>query len=226
MAEASNELIDRRQRRRQQTIEEVLDVAAGVMAEEGAGGLSVGEVARRMGIQTPSLYGYFPSKHALYDALFRRGAAALLDAMRTAHPDLLAGGGKSNDNLEDTLVARAETFVRWCVEHPAYAQLLVWRPVPGFSPSPEAYEPSIALVEDAMREFRALQKLGLLRDDIPVDSAVRDWTILISGVVSQQLSNEPEQGFTTGSFTTALPGLVAMFCTYYRAKSSPPRRRG
>ncbi len=65
---------DRRHRRRQETIEEILDIAVQIMAEQGVAGLSVGEIARRMGIRPPSVYVYFPSKHALYDALFARGA--------------------------------------------------------------------------------------------------------------------------------------------------------
>jgi len=47
---------------------------------QGVAGLSVGEIARRMGIRPPSVYVYFPSKHALYDALFARGAQLLLEA--------------------------------------------------------------------------------------------------------------------------------------------------
>src|SRR3712207_926927 len=108
--------LDRRQRRRLETIEEVLDVALDVMTEQGVAGLSVGEVARRMGIRPPSLYVYFPSKNALYDALFARGARSVLDTMRAA------GGFHVRDDapLEQILLGAAEVFVRWAVEHPAY----------------------------------------------------------------------------------------------------------
>ncbi|HEY6429119.1 MAG TPA: helix-turn-helix domain-containing protein, partial [Acidimicrobiales bacterium] len=61
---------DRRARRRQETIEEILAIARDVMAEEGVNGLSLAEVARRLGVQPPSLYKYFPSLMAIYDALF------------------------------------------------------------------------------------------------------------------------------------------------------------
>ena len=64
---------DRRARRRQETIEEILDIARDVMTEEGVNGLSLAEVARRLGVQPPSLYKYFPSLMAIYDAIFRRG---------------------------------------------------------------------------------------------------------------------------------------------------------
>ena len=69
---------DRRARRRQETIEEILDIALEVMAEEGVNGLTLSEVARRLGVQPPSLYKYFDSLMTLYDGLFRRGQEAHL----------------------------------------------------------------------------------------------------------------------------------------------------
>src|SRR5580704_191737 len=75
---------DRRARRRQETIQEILDIATDVMTEEGVNGLSLAEVARRLGVQPPSIYKYFPSLMAVYDALFRRGQVEHLEAMRQA----------------------------------------------------------------------------------------------------------------------------------------------
>src|SRR5207248_7617402 len=97
-------------------------------------GVSLGEIARRMGIRTPSLYVYFPSKNALYDALFERGAREVGNVVTEASERLLAELGPDRQ-LEDVLLDAATTFVRWAVEHPAYTQLLYWRPVPGFEPS-------------------------------------------------------------------------------------------
>src|SRR3954469_16943683 len=79
---------DRRARRRLETMTEILDLAEDVMEEEGVAGLSLAEVARRLGVQPPSLYKYFPSLSAVYDALFERGQIANLEAMRAAseHP--------------------------------------------------------------------------------------------------------------------------------------------
>jgi AcrR family transcriptional regulator len=214
MADQAPLPVDRRHRRRQETIEEVLDTAAAIMAEQGAGGLSIGEVARRMGIRPPSLYVYFPSKHALYDALFARGARLLLATMERLEASLPAGAG-----LEQRLRIAAATMVRWSVEHQAYSQLLFWRPVPGFTPSPAAYQPAMRLLEVAHGHFAELQSSGLLRADVAVEVIVRDWTIVVSGVISQQLSNLPDQPFDEGTFTAALPNLVAMFVRHY---SSPP----
>src|SRR3954451_2825508 len=82
---------DRRARRRQETIEEILDIAEAVMTEEGVAGLSLAEGARRLGVQPPSLYKYFPSLMAVYDALFERSALEHLDVMRTAMADSGSG---------------------------------------------------------------------------------------------------------------------------------------
>src|SRR6476646_5484168 len=79
---------DRRQRRRLDTIQEIVDVAVEVMTEHGVGGLSLGEVARRMGMRTPSLYVYFDSKNAVYDAVFARGWAAIHATTGAEHLDV------------------------------------------------------------------------------------------------------------------------------------------
>src|SRR5436853_3394877 len=75
---------DRRARRRQETIEEILDIAEDVMGEVGVNGLSLSEVARRLGVKPPSIYKYFDSLMDIYSALFERGQRANLDIMRTA----------------------------------------------------------------------------------------------------------------------------------------------
>ncbi len=212
--------VDRRQRRRQETIEEVLGLATQIMAEQGVAGLSIGEIARRMGIRPPSLYVYFPSKHALYDALFARGARLLLEAMEAMFAALPA----QPTTLQEILLPAAQAFVRWSVEHAAYSQLLFWRPVPGFAPSPEAYQPAVRLIELGRARIAALQDAGLVRADVPIEQIERDWTILVSGVVSQQLSNAPQQTFEDGRFTTALPELVSIFAGHYSPRASAPAR--
>jgi AcrR family transcriptional regulator len=211
--------LDRRQRRRLETIEEVLDIAAEIMAEQGVAGLSVGEVARRMGIRPPSLYVYFPSKNALYDALFERGARLVLDHVR-AEDDAFADEAHT---LDEVLLHAAQTFVTWSIEHPAYTQLLFWRPVPGFTPTEAAYAPAVELVGWSTARLTEMQARGLLRTDVDIADVQRDWTVLISGVISQQLSNAPDEPVSSGRFTSALPGLVEMFVRHYGAPSTKKR---
>src|SRR5215475_9456915 len=109
---------DRRARRHQETVDEILEIANTVMLEEGVNGLSLAEVARRLGVQPPSLYKYFPSLIAVYDALFLRGASEHLvvvrDAMAAAQPGLVA------------LTAGLDASGRWSIANRALAQLLFW----------------------------------------------------------------------------------------------------
>jgi AcrR family transcriptional regulator len=200
---------DRRQRRRQETIEQVLDIAVEVMAEQGVAGLTLGEVARRMGIRPPSLYSYFDGKNALYDALFERGWRDLLATMRAVEA---ASDGR---DLVADLLASESAFVRWAVEHPAYAPLMFWRPVPGFVPSERAYSPATELERMARQFLVVLRSAGLLRRDADLDLVYRTQTALIAGVISQQLANAPGEPFETGTFTSTLPDVVAMWLAHH-----------
>ena len=73
---------DRVSARRQGVIDELVGHAADVVAESGAGALTVSEVARRTGMRPPSVYKYFPSLHALYDAVFERPGQAVAVLLR------------------------------------------------------------------------------------------------------------------------------------------------
>jgi AcrR family transcriptional regulator len=214
--------LDRRQRRRQETIEEVLDIAVEIMTEQGVAGLSIGEVARRMGIRPPSLYVYFPSKEAMYDAVFLRGARAILEHMRERTADFAT----DTRPLPELLLLAGRAMVQWSVENPAYTQLLFWRPVPGFTPSDQAYAPAVELVQLSRSNFVTLQQRGLIRRDVDIDEVLRDWTVLISGVVSQQMSNAPDQPVNDGAFTSRLPTLAAMFCDHYGSSPVPSPKGG
>src|SRR3954464_9460955 len=177
--------LDRRARRRQETIEEVLDIAVEIMTEQGVAGLSIGEVARRMGIRPPSLYVYFPSKEAIYDALFARGAREIGRLIATDSERLL-DGARPGQPLAEIMLDAARTFVRWTMEHPAYTQLLFWRPVPGFEPSPEAFAPAVAMVETSRHRFTELQRRGFIRAHTSTQHIHRDWVTLTHGVVTRQ----------------------------------------
>jgi AcrR family transcriptional regulator len=210
---------DRRHGRRQQSLTEIVDVAVEVMAEQGAAGLSLGEVARRVGMQTPSLYVYFASKNALYDAVFARGWQGL-QVVLTARREQL----EEITDLEDYLLGLGNAFVRWAVEHPAYSQLMFWRPVPGFTPSAEAYQPALETLGEARHIIVALQSRGLLASSVSADRLLAAWTVLITGVITQQLANAPQESFDDGTFTALVPDLVAMFVRQY-ARSVPRARK-
>jgi AcrR family transcriptional regulator len=193
---------DRRARRRQETIEEILDIARQVMTEEGVNALSLAEVARRLGVQPPSLYKYFPSLMAIYDAIFQRGQidnlAELRRGMAGAEPGLPA------------LIGGLEASGRWLLANRAVAELLFWRPVPSFHPSEEAFAPSVEMVElqrGAMADAVAAGQLGPSAND---EDAIYVVSTLIVGVLSQAIANEPDLPWGEGRFTPTFARLMRL----------------
>lgn len=164
---------DRRTERREATKAEIIDVAWKMVRAEGLAALNLRDLAAKVGMRPPSLYSYFSSKHAIYDAMFLQGNLELLAAFSAAD---------EHDDPVEALVAGARVFVRFGVEDPARAQLLFMRTIPGFEPSEEAYGVARRVVE--------LSKAQIERYGIP--SEYFDlWTALISGIVWQQISNDP-----------------------------------
>jgi AcrR family transcriptional regulator len=184
-------------------MEEALDHAVALMTDEGVGALSVSEVARRMGIRGPSLYKYFPSRHAMYDALFARGLAAQQAAVRAAIDGVPRG--------VPTVRAGATAVVAWAVENPALAQLLHWRPVPGFRPSPGVFAPAEGEMVDVRAEFAEAVRLGQLAPGAASDDVVRLYTVVLSGLISQQLANQPGVPFAEGAFSRLTPTAIDLF---------------
>jgi AcrR family transcriptional regulator len=208
VATTSSHPSSRVERRRAAVVAEALDHAVALITEEGVGALRVSEVARRMGIRGPSLYKYFPSRHALYDALFARGLAAELAAIRAATADL--------DRGVPRLRVGGAAVVRWAVEHPALAQLLHWRPVPGFEPSPAVFAPSVADQHDLRAEFVEAVRRRQLGPSADSDDVVRLYTVLLSGLISQQLANEPGVPYADGVFSRLTEAAIDLFLSAHR----------
>jgi len=165
---------DRRAERREATKTEILDAAWELVRAEGLAALSLRDLARRVGMQAPSLYSYFDSKHAIYDAMFVQGNQELLRRYE-AMPEF--------EDAVDEFRANSQMFVRFTVEDPARAQLMFMRTIPGFDPSPESYEVAVRIVERSKQRFARLGVTKPEQFDL--------WTGIISGLSFQQIANEP-----------------------------------
>lgn len=165
---------DRRAERHAATRAEILAAAWELAAEHGLAGLNLRDLARAVGMQAPSLYSYFASKHAIYDAMFAEAAQQHVDRQR-ALP-------RTGDPLSD-LTANMHDFVRFCTENPVRYQLLFQRTIPGFEPSPASYAIALQAYDD-MRQ--RLVEIGIT-DPAAVDLL----TALGTGLTDQQISNDP-----------------------------------
>ncbi len=202
---------DRRARRRQETICEILDIARAIMTDEGVNGLSLAEVARRLGVQPPSLYKYFPSLMAIYDALFLEGQRENLRVMRS--------GMEGAESGLDALIAGLEASGRWALGNRAVAELLFWRPVPSFHPSPEAFAVSVEMVELQRAALADAVAKGELGPAATEEGAIYLVSALIVGVLSQAIANEPELPWGEGRFTPMFPVLMRLLPTAFPLSS-------
>lgn len=166
---------DRRAERREAALRRIVAAAWDLSAERGLTGWTLRDLGAAVGMRAPSLYVYVDSKFALYDLLFADGYQALLDTMA----DLADDAGDPRARLRSA----AHRFVAFCVADPARYQLLFLRTVPGFEPSADAYA----------RSVRALEMLAEALADAGVGQpAELDlWTAVLSGLATQQISNDP-----------------------------------
>jgi AcrR family transcriptional regulator len=194
---------DRKAQRHAATRREVLDVAWRLAAERGLTGWTLTDVADGVGMRAPSLYVYFASKNAMYDALFADGYRQMTDAA-----DHVDGSGTPLDLLRRV----AHFFVGFCAEDPARYQLLFLRTIPGFEPSPTSYAAAQAILD---RSRDVLAAAGAVRrKDLDL------WTALLTGLASQQISNDP--GGTR--WTRLIDDAVDMFVA--ARIPDPVRRKG
>jgi AcrR family transcriptional regulator len=161
-------------RRRARTRAEILAAAWSVCREHGLAALSLREIGERVGMRPPSLYSYYDSKDAIYDAMFAEGQvelAALLEAQPADGP------------VRDVLRAGVRAFFEFCVNDPIRYQLMFQRTLPGFEPSPGSYALAVANLETLSSR---LATAGVT-DQRHVDL----WTAVVTGLTDQQISNDP-----------------------------------
>jgi AcrR family transcriptional regulator len=154
----------------------IVDAAWQLARERGLSGISMRELAKQAGVTTPTLYAYFDSKNAIYDAMFGEAAAEF-----TAHMSapFTFDASRPAEYLEEGLLR----FVEFCTADVARYQLLFQRIIPGFEPSADSYAHAIEALEGTRRRLAAVG----LADDEHVDM----WTALGTGLVDQQVSNDP-----------------------------------
>ena len=61
--------------KQEDTTQRILDKALELFSTQGYDSVSVGEIAKAVGIKAPSLYNHFPSKQAIFDAIVKSTAA-------------------------------------------------------------------------------------------------------------------------------------------------------
>ena len=182
---------DRRRVRHEATKEEILAAAWELARTAGLTGFSLRDLALAVHMRHQSLYTYFPSKHAIYDALFAQGMRALVDQRAALALD--------RDPIQ-ALRQAARAFVAFCVEDPVRYQLVFERVVPDFVPS----EASMQLSAEALSYLEDWHGAAGLTDPADVDL----WRAVLTGLAGQQIANDPGGTRWTKLVDRAIDGLL------------------
>ena len=189
-----------REARRRDARAELLSTAWQIVREDGLGGLSLRDLARRAGITPPTVYAYFESKNAIFDAMF--GEAAQAFAERMSEPP-------ADHDPQVNLVAEARRFLDFCTSDVARYQLLFQHQIPGFNPSPESYAPAVRALE--------LTREHLADNGAPAPAHCDIWTALTTGLVDQHIANDPGGD----RWIRLIDEVVAMFLAHCASEPNP-----
>jgi AcrR family transcriptional regulator len=138
---------DRRRRRRRATIDEIKTTAREQMAADGAASLSLGAIARAMGVTTPALYRYFKSRDALVASLIADAYDSMAEALEQAV------GEQEPEDYAGRFFALMRGYRQWAVAHAAEYALM-------FGASLESPDlPAATIGRATMRNLRVMVQL-------------------------------------------------------------------
>ena len=167
---------DRQAERREATRTEILDAAWDIARRDGLAGVTLRQVAARVGMRSPSLYTHFASKNAIYDAMFGQAWSEYLDICVVAEPSIPKPPRKA-------LLFMVQTFVDFALADLARFQLMNQRMVPDFEPTPESYAPAVQVL--------TLFRERMIRVGVTEESDIDLCVAIVGGLVDAQLANDP-----------------------------------
>jgi len=146
----------------------LLEEAAEAIREGGVGGLSLRDLARRVGVSHGAPARHFADKAALLTAL-------ATDALERFQAALLGGMAEAGDSALDRHRAIGMGYVRFAVESPAYFRLMTSRPHL-FEPDADFDAAYQRLFETIREATVAAQQEGWATNRDPDDLLIAAWS--------------------------------------------------
>ncbi|MEN9645326.1 MAG: hypothetical protein RL238_1995 [Actinomycetota bacterium] len=182
----------------------LLDTASRLLAEEGAGALTVRRIASGSGMSTMNVYSRFGGKHGVVEHLFLEGfgllAATMMEVPVTDDPvaDLTTCG----------LRYRAFAF-----EHPTLYSVMFEKAVPDYEPGEAALASGLATLEHLATRIERCIAAGRFRAGDPMHLAGIVWSTC-HGAVSLELKQKRHipldwEAVFRDSCATVVRGLAA-----------------
>jgi AcrR family transcriptional regulator len=134
--------------------ERILDAAESTFARRGLAGTRVREIAEAAGVNGATLYNYYASKDALYEAVLDRGMRPLIEALSS-----FAEGSREPESIDSV----ARKVMQHLAERPHLSRLVYLETI--------AQGPHLRQL--ASKWFRPL--LGQIFDELEASPATREW---------------------------------------------------
>jgi AcrR family transcriptional regulator len=206
----------RRARYSEEMRQDILRAARAIIAEEGAGALSIRGIARRIDYSAPALYEYFDGKVAIAAALFVAGFQHLATMLgEIAQPDPVA-----------RLRALGIAYRQFALAHPQEYSLMFSRPIPEFHPSRGDLDIATTAFAPLQRAFEDGIAAGAFRPMDARTGATAAWAFL-HGLVSLELAGMggpppdrplPPDAAIPGHFPTLYETALDLFASAIRAR--------
>jgi len=154
--------LTRRERQRAATVEEIKEVARGLMRQQGTVDVRFTDIAKEMGMTPPALYRYFADRDALLTELiaeaYRELGREVAEARELCDPDDIWG----------RWVAVGTAYRDWARREPEQFALILGMPVPGYVAPEDG--PTTDAAKDAMAQLSLLfvraAELGVLQEPL------------------------------------------------------------
>jgi len=166
----------RREQEKEDLRRRILDAAGALFVEHGYEGLSMRQVAERIGYSATTIYRYYEDKDDLLFAIVREGFLRFGKA--------LAKAAESSDDPRERLAALGRAYIDFGLKNPVYYRLMFMQRFDFLfesradekAPMIDSFAVLRGAVEQAMRA-------GVLRQDDPETTSVVIWSV-VHGVTS------------------------------------------
>jgi AcrR family transcriptional regulator len=163
--------MNRRERLRVQTLQEIEDTSFAIIDADGVHALSIAALARSMAMSAPAVYRYYPSRDALLTHLITQSYRQLAEAMSEA----VAGGRRTPRTRVRLLVA---AYRDWALRYRRrYGMLFGQRTggVPADAGSQTPLDQAMALLVDLLEAIGGRAPAGGTSGDRALDGQLRQW---------------------------------------------------
>jgi AcrR family transcriptional regulator len=157
----------------------LVQAASRLLAQEGAGALTVRRIAQEAGVSTMNVYSRFGGKDGVVEQLYHQGFELLAAGMH-AIPT-------TDDPMAD-LVGCGQAYRRFALEHATLYAVMFERVVADYEPSPAAREHALGTLAQLADRLQRAMDAGLLRRIDATHAAAIVWSTC-HGAVSLQLKH-------------------------------------